>query len=1425
MINKGAVQNKEIKTEKGIALRKILFVIGFILLLPMFFVNLVLAVPTVDFVSPTLNNASSTGASSVYINVSTADSTNNISTFIDRDRSLVGWWRFNNESGENSTFVRDWGNYANNGTLINGATYTPAGVLGGAMSFDGSNDYVNLTSQPVLQNDSNFSIFFWVNPSNTAGPEQHFASILGRPTNWDLQFYKPNAANSLTFLIYSGGHKCLGGAVTVNNVFTNGQWVNIGYTRLANYSTTYSNYTIYKNGVPATSVLCNGSINTIFYIGKHSSYYFNGSMDDVLIFNRSLSSNEILALYANQTTKYLEKNFTELANGAHTFKAYTQDSVGNVNSTSLKTITVDTTNPNASLLTPANNTYRDNTSQNLTANLSDNLGIQNATLWVYNSTGLFNSTTFEFAAGTTTAVVGTVQTLIDGIYTWWTSVLDKAGNTFTSGNNTLNVDATYPLINFTSPTPENNSGKRGVFYINVTIEETNTANISITFDNTLEALCNRTNVNPVFSCNNSNATVYNISLSNYIFLFNRTGLVAGINYYYNVTITDFAGNTNTTETRLVKGNSPPSLISLTQTPNTNDSLDPQTLVVITANITDAQNNMDSAVLEWINSSQTWSEANRTVMENLSSKSEVYILFNSSFVLPNYEGEVYYRIFVNDTLGESTNLTNYPISNRYDCTWGITTTGTGYNLGSTGGFYQDKSLGNITIANTGDVAYSNNNCSILFARTTNGSDWYGGSSYYTGNGRYLNFSLEYYLNGGTGFTYKYNGSSVTSLRVNATETKILELFGNFPALTSVSALREYPYFTIASSINDSEDTTNNVTINSQMVLTPGAYLETGFNPSSQTVYLTAGNFSIAGYAKNLVDAIDNPQNNTAYNISFNISIPSALESLLTSEEINKSIEILNTTEKNYTNLTFTLTSANIVSLGVQNYTFYSYASGFENSTGSLSLIQHSGNNTIINNSGAITFACYSAANDSVCPTACTYLENITNYYDPDCIAPTTTTTTTTTGGSGGGGGGGASTSNIGKSEASFELLRGDKQKFDLEIKNKYYYNMSDIKIVVEGINSKYLSISPNEITQIAENNSETIKVNIEAPAYFNAKNYSLIFTITGYLNFNGTKSSFTERKYVTLYILDLPRVEADEMLKISFEIIEKMNSSEMIMKEALDLLESINKSYTNTEFNSLKESYDALSLIYKNAFDSKALLEELGKKIDESERNGIAVEQTKKLLYLAEVAYNRGEYTLAITRLKEAKLTYGLETKGEFNLFYAVKNNPIQAFGFLVLAGFVGMSGTLLFRFQLYRKRLFILKKEEVLLLELMRVVQRECFEGNKMSMEEYEQAMSQYEKRLAETIQEKISTETRLANLLKVKGKRTALDEERKLLVEMVRKLQEDYLNKAKIETRVYDNMIKSYTLRLGEVDEQLAFIDARAAIKQKKNIMRRFRI
>ncbi|MEK6856181.1 MAG: hypothetical protein AABX66_03430, partial [Nanoarchaeota archaeon] len=220
-------------------------------------------------------------------------------------------------------------------------------------------------------------------------------------------------------------------------------------------------------------------------------------------------------------------------------------------------------------------------------------------------------------------------------------------------------------------------------------------------------------------------------------------------------------------------------------------------------------------------------------------------------------------------------------------------------------------------------------------------------------------------------------------------------------------------------------------------------------------------------------------------------------------------------------------------------------------------------------------------------------------------------------------------------------------------------------------------------------------------------------------------------------------------------------------------------------------------------------------MDDARLNGIQTPETNKLVNLAESAFIRGDYSLAMARLKEAQLSFALETKGEFNLGYFIIRNPGESAGIALLTFLFVTSTTLLVKRRLLKSKLKLLSEEEVLLIGLMKVVQKQCFEEAKMSMEEYQNTMSQYEERLNKVIQERISAESKLLNLMKIRGgKKKALREESERLKELIKKTQKMYFEDSKIETRVYENIMKSYTGKLSEVEENLATIEANEALK-----------
>src|SRR3989344_8523640 len=83
---------------------------------------------------------------------------------------LVGYWTFDEGSG---TTANDSSGNNNTGTLINGSTWT-TGKIGGALSFDGTNDYVLINSTAIGAGD--ISACAWIYLKSL--PPNRFNTIL-----------------------------------------------------------------------------------------------------------------------------------------------------------------------------------------------------------------------------------------------------------------------------------------------------------------------------------------------------------------------------------------------------------------------------------------------------------------------------------------------------------------------------------------------------------------------------------------------------------------------------------------------------------------------------------------------------------------------------------------------------------------------------------------------------------------------------------------------------------------------------------------------------------------------------------------------------------------------------------------------------------------------------------------------------------------------------------------------------------------------------------------------------------------------------------------------------------------------------------------------------------------------------------------------
>ncbi len=197
---------------------------------------------------------------------------------------MMAWWR-----GEgNASDVLG----TSPGSVVGSVTYR-AGEVGQGFSFSNSSGYVSIPDSALLDSISNrFTLEVWFKNNNTGNNGDWAGIVCKGNTAWRLQ--ATAFAKTVTFSA-TGTSADVVGTRNVND----GQW----HHAAGVYNGT--NIFLYVDGTLDTALPSTGSIAQNNYpvaIGANANppgvvYYFNGMVDEVSIYNRALSSNEIAAIY------------------------------------------------------------------------------------------------------------------------------------------------------------------------------------------------------------------------------------------------------------------------------------------------------------------------------------------------------------------------------------------------------------------------------------------------------------------------------------------------------------------------------------------------------------------------------------------------------------------------------------------------------------------------------------------------------------------------------------------------------------------------------------------------------------------------------------------------------------------------------------------------------------------------------------------------------------------------------------------------------------------------------------------------------------------------------------------------------------------------------------------------------------------------
>ena len=197
---------------------------------------------------------------------------------------LVAAYSFNSVSGSS---VADVSGNANGGT-VSGAVATVAGKYGGALTFDGVNDWVTVADSNSLDLTTGMTLMAWVNPAVIAGSWRTILLKEGGPGSMNYSLYDGDDAAKPIGQVYVGGEQNAVGTATLPL----GTWSHLAVT--------YDGAVLrlYVNGTQVATKSISGQITPTtgaLRIGGNNIWaeWFNGSIDEVRIFNRALTQAEI----------------------------------------------------------------------------------------------------------------------------------------------------------------------------------------------------------------------------------------------------------------------------------------------------------------------------------------------------------------------------------------------------------------------------------------------------------------------------------------------------------------------------------------------------------------------------------------------------------------------------------------------------------------------------------------------------------------------------------------------------------------------------------------------------------------------------------------------------------------------------------------------------------------------------------------------------------------------------------------------------------------------------------------------------------------------------------------------------------------------------------------------------------------------------
>ncbi len=206
---------------------------------------------------------------------------------------MVAYWRFDDASG---AIAAD--SFGLNHGYVEGATWT-AGIVNGALAFDGIDDYVEIPDSIDLRFSNAMSVEMWVLADQQTDPDQQ---ILRKDSSYALIAIWNGRASPASWVFIAGWHKPGSSATTdSSDPLSLGDWHHLATTYDGTTLSFYLDGALFDSS-PRSGLIDQNSNPVLIGTGWSRASFgnrFDGLIDEVAFYNRALTTAEILEHYEN----------------------------------------------------------------------------------------------------------------------------------------------------------------------------------------------------------------------------------------------------------------------------------------------------------------------------------------------------------------------------------------------------------------------------------------------------------------------------------------------------------------------------------------------------------------------------------------------------------------------------------------------------------------------------------------------------------------------------------------------------------------------------------------------------------------------------------------------------------------------------------------------------------------------------------------------------------------------------------------------------------------------------------------------------------------------------------------------------------------------------------------------------------------------